>query len=158
MTGFNSVASVTDRASPSSLQLTLENKLVKDNANDYIKNLSSIINGKRDVIGYAFAINGKLNSADVYSSNALFAKLWPKMLGASAVEAIAELKADEKFQPVEASAVKAFLRESHTGKAETKKVTARTSVVKSETGKNLFFETRDSSRNGKWVHRNYITK
>jgi hypothetical protein len=152
------LTSVTDRASPSSLQLTLENKLVKDTANDYVKDLSSIINGKRDVIGYAFAINGKLNSADIYSSNALFAKLWPKMLEASAVEAIAELKADEKFQPVEAGAVKAFLRESQTGKAEAKSVTARTSVVKCETEKNLFFETRDRSRNGKWVHRNYITK
>jgi hypothetical protein len=140
------------------LQLTLENKLVKDTANDYVKDLSSIISGKRDVIGYVFAINGKLNSADVYSSNALFAKLWPKMLEASAIEAIAELKADEKFQPVEADAVKAFLRESQTGKAETKRVTARTSMVKCETEKNLFFETRDRAQNGKWVHRNYITK
>lgn len=157
-TGSDSVASVTNRASPSSLQLTLENKLVKDTATDYIKNLSSIINGKRDVVGFVFAINGQINSADVYSSNALFAKLWPKMLEASAIEAIAELKAGEKSQPVDVSAIKAFLRESHTGKAETKKVTARTSVVKSETGKNLFFETRDSSRNDKWVHRNYITK
>jgi hypothetical protein len=152
------LASVADRASPSSLQLTLENKLVKDTANDYIKKLSSIINGKRDVVGFVFVINGQINSADVYSSNALFAKLWPKMLEASAIEAIAELKGEEKFEPVDASAVKAFLRESQTGKAETKKVTARTSVVKSETGKNLFFETRDGSRNGKWVHRNYITK
>jgi len=146
------------RASPSSLQLTLENKLVKDTANDYVRNLTSIINGKRDVVGFVFAINGQINSADVYSSNALFAKLWPKMLEASAIEAIAELKAEEKSRPVDVIAIKAFLRESHTGKAETKKVTARTSVVKSETGKNLFFETRDSSRNGKWVHRNYITK
>jgi ARG/rhodanese/phosphatase superfamily protein len=153
-----SVASVTDRASPSSLQLTLENKLVKDTAKDYVKNLSSIINGKRDVVGFVFAINGQINSADVYSSNALFAKLWPKMIEASAIEAIAELKAEEKSRPVDVSAIKAFLRESHTGKAETKKVTARTSVVKSETGKNLFFETRDRSRKDKWVHRNYITK
>jgi hypothetical protein len=152
------LTSVTDRASPSSLQLTLENKLVKDTASDYVKDLSSIINGKRDVIGYVFAINGKLNSADVYSSNALFAKLWPKMLEASAIEAFAELKADEKLQPVEADAVKTFLRDSQTGKAETKRVTARTSVVKCETEKNLFFETRDRAQNGKWVHRNYITK
>ena len=149
---------LTSRVSPSSLQLTLENKLVKDTANDYIKNLSSIINGKRDVIGFVFAINGNLNSADVYSSNALFAKLWPKMLEASAIEAIAELKAEEKLQPVDAGAVKAFLRESQTEKAETKRVTARTSMVKCETEKNLFFETRDQSRKGKWVHRNYITK
>ena len=146
------------RASPSSLQLTLENKLVKDTANDYVRNLTSIINGKRDVVGFVFAINGQINSADVYSSNALFAKLWPKMLEASAIEAIAELKAEEKSRLVDVIAIKAFLRESHTGKAETKKVTARTSVVKSETGKNLFFETRDRSRKDKWVHRNYITK
>src|SRR5262245_30406230 len=94
-TGSGSIGgltSVTDRASPSSLQLTLETMLVKDTANDYVKNLSSIINGKRDVIGFVFAINGQINSADVYSSNALFAKLWPKMLEASAIEAIAELK------------------------------------------------------------------
>jgi hypothetical protein len=152
------LASVTDRASPSSLQLTLENKLVKDTANDYVRNLSSIIKGKRDVVGFVFAINGQINSADVYSSNALFAKLWPKMLEASAIEAIAELKAEEKSRPVDVSAVKAFLRESQTGKPEAKSVTARTSVVKLETEKNLFFETRDRSRDGKWVHRNYITK
>jgi hypothetical protein len=160
-TGSGSIGgltSVTDHASPSSLQLTLENKLVKDTANDYVKHLSSIINGKRDVIGFVFAINGQINSADVYSSNALFAKLWPKMLEATAIEAIAELKGEEKFQPVDEGAVKAFLREPQAGRAEAKRVTARTSVVKSETGKNLFFETRDSSRNGKWVHRNYITK
>ncbi len=149
---------LSSRVSPSSLQLTLENKLVKDLANDYVRTLSSIINGERDVIGFVFAINGKLNSADVYSSNALFAKLWPKMLEASAIEAIAELNADEKFQSPEADAVKAFLRESQTGKAETKKVSARTSVVKRETEKNLFFETRDRAQNGKWVHRSYITK
>jgi ARG/rhodanese/phosphatase superfamily protein len=146
------------RVSPSSLQLTLENKLVKDTAKDYVKNLSSIISGKADVIGFVFAINGQINSADVYSSNALFVKLWPKMLEASAIEAIAELKADEKFQPVEANAVKGFLRESHAGKAETKKVTARTSMLKSETEKNLYFETRDLSRAKTWLHRNYLAK
>jgi hypothetical protein len=80
------------------------------------------------------------------------------MLEASAIEAISELKVEEKFQPVEPAAVKTFLRESQTGKAETKRVTARTSVVKHETEKNLFFESRDHAQKGKWVHRNYITK
>lgn len=146
------------RVSPSSLQLTLENKLVKDTANDYVKKLSRIINGKRDVIGFVFAINGQLNSADVYSSHALFVKLWPKMLEASAVEAIAELKVGEKFDEVKADAVRAFLSEAHSGKAETRKVTARTTVVKHETDKNLFFETRDGRRSGGWAHRNYLAK
>jgi hypothetical protein len=37
--------------------------------------LSGIINDQPDVIGYALAINGRVNSADVYASNALFRKL-----------------------------------------------------------------------------------
>lgn len=150
--------SVVSAASPSSLQLTLENKLVKDTANDYVKKLSSIVAGKRDVIGFVFAINGQLNSADVYSSNALFKKLWPKMLEASAVEAVAELKADGKFEPVKKEAAQAFLLAAQDGKTETRNVAARTSVIKSETGKSLFFETRDGRRSDGWMHRNYLAK
>jgi hypothetical protein len=150
--------SVVSAASPSSLQLTLENKLVKDTANDYVRKLSSIVAGKRDVIGFMFAINGQLNSADVYSSNALFAKLWPKMLEASAVEAVAEFKADGKFEPVKKETAQAFLLAAQDGKTETRNVAARTSVIKSETEKSLFFETRDGRRNDEWVHRNYLVK
>ena len=40
-----------------------------------IKALSGILQNKSDVIGYVFAINGHVNSADVYASRALFAKL-----------------------------------------------------------------------------------
>ena len=64
--------------SSSSLQLALENKQVTATVDEYIKNLSSAVAGKSDVIGYAFAVNGKINSADVYVSNALFKKVWMK--------------------------------------------------------------------------------
>jgi hypothetical protein len=152
------LTTVTSAASPSSLQLTLENKLVKESASEYVKALTSRIGHRRDVIGFVFAINGQINSGDVYSSNALFLKLWPKMLEASAVEAVAELKADEAFDPVTKEAAQAFLLAAQDGKAETKNVTARTSVVMRETEKRLFFETRDRARNGSWVHRNYLSK
>ena len=46
-----------------------------------------------DVVGYVFAVNGKLNSADLYPSNALFRKMWAKLLRASATEAIADADA-----------------------------------------------------------------
>ncbi len=91
-------------------------------------------------------------------SNALFAKLWPKMLEASAVEAVAELKADGKFEPVKKETAQAFLLAAQDGKTETKTVTARTSLVKCETEKSLFFETRDRRRSDGWVHRNYLAK
>src|SRR6185295_19916855 len=89
---------VNSPTSESSLQLAVENTTVQRSVSDYTKELSHIVKAKSDVIGYVFAINGKVNSADVYASSALFAKLWPKLLKASAVEAIAEL--DENVKPV----------------------------------------------------------
>jgi len=72
--------SVNAEASGTSLQLSLENKKVVATIDEYVKKLSQITEGKSDVIGYAFAINGEINSADIYVSNALFKKLWLKML------------------------------------------------------------------------------
>ncbi|MGH9929289.1 MAG: ARPP-1 family domain-containing protein, partial [Pyrinomonadaceae bacterium] len=75
---------VNSSVSVSSLQLSLENKQVREATEAYIKAFLKIVDGQSDVIGYAFAINGKMNSADVYASNALFKKLWPKLLRATA--------------------------------------------------------------------------
>ena len=90
---------VSSAESNSSLQLTLENKSVQESSEVYIKHLSPIIEKETDVVGYAFAINGRFNSADVYASGALFRRLWPKLLKASSVEAITELHKDKKFEP-----------------------------------------------------------
>ena len=149
---------VTSAASRSSLQLTLENKVVKETADEYIKALSSAMAGKNDVIGYAFAINGNINSADVYSSHALFAKLWPKLLKASAVEAIAEFDQSGKAETVSVESVQAFLTEAETGAAEQKHITPRVAAEKRESEKTLFFETRDRQNGDKWLHRNYLKK
>jgi hypothetical protein len=150
--------SVTSALSRSSLQLSLENKRLKETSDEYLNKLSPIINGKNDVIGFAFAINGQINSADVYSSHALFKKLWPKLLEASVTEAISEFEKDKAHHQVTADEIKAFLNESVAGKAETKDVTARVTMLKRETQKNLFFETRDRKQSSAWVHRNYIAK
>jgi hypothetical protein len=152
------LASVTSQASPTSLQLTLENNNVKESAAAYVKQLASIIADKRDVIGYVFAINGQLNSADVYSSNALFKKLWPKLLEASAIEAFAEIEQDGKFEPVTVETAKAFLRDAEDAKAEVKTLRPRTGMVKRETEKIVLFEARDRARGNTWVHRNYLAK
>src|SRR5216683_3418861 len=61
----NTGTRVNGAASPTSFQLALENKQVLANADSYVKALAGIINGKPDVIGYVFAINGKINSADI---------------------------------------------------------------------------------------------
>src|ERR1051325_9891516 len=107
--------SVRAPASPTSFQLALENKSVQTSAETYMKALSGIIDGKSDVIGYVFAINGRINSADIYSSSVLFKKLWPKLLQASAIEAVAELRRGEKFDAPKPVEVQGFLDDGSKG-------------------------------------------
>ena len=109
------------------------------------------------MIGYVFAINGAVNSADVYASSALFKNFWPKLLKANAIEAIAELQKDAKFEPATAENVTTFLEEAESNKASEKEVTARVSLLTREDDKNILFETTDRSQK-RWIHRNYIRK
>ncbi len=133
-------ARVNSDVSASSLQLSVEHSKVRETADSYINALSNIVNGSSDVIGYVFAINGKVNSADVYGSNALFKKLWPKLLKANAIEAIAELQT-EKFEPAKPENAKAFLTDSEKAQAKRKDVSKRVGLVTAETEENVFFET-----------------
>ena len=150
--------SVNAPVSASSLELSVEDSKVKETTAAYINALSGILQNKSDVIGYVFAINGEVNSADVYSSRAMFEKLWPKLLKASAVEAVAELKPDLEHKPVADETVQTFLDESERAAAATKEVTRRVRMVTREDAKNIFFETQDREQQDTWVHRNYIRK
>ena len=155
--GRNVGGSVNSPVSATSLELSVEDSKVKATTAAYIDALNGIVRNKTDVIGYAFAINGHVNSADVYASHALFAKLWPKLLKASAVEAIAELNQETKPEPV-AETVHAFLNDSEQPSAKSKEVTSRVRVVTREDDKNVLFETQDRRQKDGWVHRNYIKK
>lgn len=148
---------VNSTVSESSLQLAVENSKVRETADSYLKALTGITAGKKDVIGYVFAINGKVNSADVYGSSALFKKLWPKLLKANAVEAIAELQKDT-FEPVKPESVSLFLAEAEAAKGSEKAVTSRVKLMTREDDSNIMFETRDENEKGAWIHRNYIKK
>jgi hypothetical protein len=150
-------ARVNSTVSESSLQLAVENEKVQETADSYVKALSAIANRSDDVIGYVFAINGKVNSADIYGSNVLFKKLWPKLLKANAIEAIAELQKD-KFKPASADSVRGFLSEAEKAKGSDKDVNARVNLLTREDDENILFETRDRAQPGAWIHRNYIKK
>lgn len=146
-------------ASPSSMMLTLENKKLQGSVDDYIKSLSGIVDKNNDVIGFAFAVNGKLSSADIYGSNELFRKLWPKLLRASAVEAVAELRSGEK--PAGAPTkddIRTALLEGGRGRVSESNPTPRTAVKKKETDKEAVFDTLDRSSGESLVHRSYLSK
>src|SRR5450432_698556 len=144
--------------SPTSFAMTLDAPAVQKSIDGFLQDLAGITNGKNDVIGYAFAIDGKLNSADVYVSHDLFAKLWMKLLRATSVEAVTGYQAGKKFEPVTLAAVKSALAEAESGKATATNLTDRTEVVVKETAQNIMFETRDRAQHETWIHRNYLTK
>src|SRR6202043_2573684 len=83
-------SSVVAPRSRTSLQLTLEDSQLAGEQAEYVATLQPKGEQSDEIVGYVFAVNGKINSADIYPSNGLFRKMWPKLLRASATEAVGE--------------------------------------------------------------------
>lgn len=103
-------------ASATSLQLALENKKLAETRNAYVAALKTAGEQGDDIVGYVFAVNGKINSAEIYSSNGLFRKMWPKLLDASATEAIGQ-RHETKDEAPPVNTVMAFLAGVDGGRA-----------------------------------------
>ncbi len=147
--------SVASQQSPSSLQLALEHEKLKESRDAYYAALHRIALREPDVVGYVFAINGKVNSADVYPSNGLFLKMWPKLLKASAAEAISEIDGT-RTGPPSVRLVEDFLQTAERGRARRDKLARHAELETREAAEAFFFESR--SAGGDWVHRNYLAK
>jgi hypothetical protein len=145
-------------ASPTSFAMTMDAPVVQRSTDGYLQELSGIVNHKSDVVGYAFAINGKVNSADIYGSHELFGKLWMKLLRASAFEAVTDFEGGKKFDGVEAKSITWVVNDADGGKSSVNDLTERTEIITRETAKNVMFETRDRAQKGVWIHKNYLTK
>lgn len=153
----NTGVDVTANASGSSLQLALENSKVSATTEEYVAKLTSLIRGKSDVIGYAFAINGEINSADIYVSNHLFNKLWPRMLKAAAVEAVGESNRASADAPApKPAAVEGFLNEAEKGEAKQRTTSGKSKVVTRDSDESSVYEARDKA--DAVIHRNFIKK
>jgi hypothetical protein len=147
-------APVSSSQSASSLQLALENDKLVGAQRAYVGALKAAGEAEDDILGYVFAINGTINSADVYPSNGLFRKMWGKLLDASAIEAISHKDAQRAAAPT-AEAVAAFLAAAYNGKASEKPLNAGVRLTTRDAPAAYLFET--ASANG-WVHRNYLAK
>ena len=143
---------------PSSLPMALETDAVRESIAPYIEHLSSIPGQSSDVLGVVFTINNELIGADVYAANVMFERLWPRLLRAAAVEAVAERPMTIDTEAVALETVRDFIVNSERGAETIDNVTARTHVARRETETSLFFETRDMAHDEAWIHRNYLTK
>ena len=148
-------AAVAAPASPSSLELSLENDRLKAVQAEYTGALQNAGETGDDVVGYVFAVNGKIVGGDSYRSNALFRKMWPKLLTAAVTEAIAEKDAPGAAAP-SLAAVHDFLAAAERAPQSVRKLNASVSLATRDGDGALYAETQRGD--GAWVHRNYLAK
>jgi len=144
--------------SSSSLQLTLENKNLDKIKKEYLDEFERLLNGKTDVLGFAYAINGELNSAEIYNNKNLFRALWPKLLDSAVTEAVAECDNDRKFANVTPSEIKSFFETALSGSTKERAVAKSTLVRTFTTTSTVLFETIDLQADKTWIHKSFINK
>lgn len=144
--------------SASSLELSLENKSLAKVEGPYVAALQPAGETEDDVVGYVMVVNGKLATADLYPSNGLFRKMWPKLLRASVTEALAEKDGAAPAAPMPSSTdVQSFLDRGGKAPASESKLTREVSEKKRETTDVLSVETERRS-DGSWLYKSYIAK
>src|SRR5262249_40600014 len=144
--------------SSGSMQLALENRRVTDRVGKYTAALSKAVDGKTDVVGYAYVVNGKFSGADVYDSADFFRRMWPKLLQSSAAEALAESGKSKPAPPMTTAAVQQALAASDQGRAATPATNRSLSITKKESDKSLVYETAERKAGGVLIHKSYIAK
>jgi hypothetical protein len=144
-------------ASPTSLQLSLENEKVAEAVGKDVAALAALVEDHPDAVGYLYAVNGKISGGDVYAAPQLFRKLWPRLLEASVTEAVAERTDGSASQGPAADDATAFLTAMDSASATDQRLPAGVTLVSRETDKAAAFETHSDFADG-WLHRSYIVK
>lgn len=139
-----------------SLQLSLENKVLIEEVEEYMAALQSILDEHDDVIGFAFVVNGEMKNADVYGSQGLFTQLWPKLLRAAATEALAHKNKEEEEIVGTIDVVRDCFVDANQAKEKTEKVGENMNLVTRRSDDNVLFESQEANNGGAWIHRNYM--
>lgn len=152
------ISEIQDQTSTASLQLTLENEKLQKYTDKYVTDLKQVMAEKPYVIGCAFAINGQMNSVDIYASTSLFRKMSAKLLQAAAVEAFSEQAETETFVPPTLNQMMSTMKDLCNQKATVVMVSGNAKIVKQVLPKSVLYETQDLTNEGQWLHRNYTAK
>jgi hypothetical protein len=144
--------------SASSLQLSLENQDLDSIKKQYLDKFNAALNDKTDIIGFVYAINGELNTAEVYNNKTLFRALWPKLLDSAVTEAITDCNSERSYPAVQASEVKAFFETAISGSVTERPVWKSTRVKTYTTPTTVLFETFDLDADSHWLHKSFVNK
>ena len=149
--------SVLSARSRSSLQLSLENQKLAEAQAKILTRLEPLGRKGTDIIGYAFAINGRINSAEIYPSNGLFRKMWPKLIKANATEALSEQDAGTPSAKLPSIAdIRTFLTTANKGERRDAKLRAKLRREVRENDATLSLAT--TAADGRLIHRSILAR
>ncbi len=153
-------APVSSSRSKTSLQLTLENERLNEKIDEYVEVLQPAAGGAEDVVGFLFAVNGKINSGDIYLSSGLFRKMWPKLLRAAATEAIGgQIGTDgdnARAKPQSTSYIAAFLQEAAHGEKQEQQI-SNDLKVETRSDDNVMRSTTQFTAGG-LLHQSFVAR
>ncbi|HWN99711.1 MAG TPA: DUF6569 family protein [Blastocatellia bacterium] len=141
-------------SSTGDLKSVYQNKRVNSRLDDYDRAFKSKLSAA-SVVGVIAAVGGKIVSADVFASHALFQAYWPKMLKSYALESVSTIDASK--QQVNRIDAEAFLARSQgTGDSEGKAGVYR--LAENQSGSDASFELQYTKTGSTLVHFNRVTK
>ena len=151
-------APVQNVASPTSLELSLEDKRVQDAVAGYMQVLSPLAESASDSVGFGFAINGQMSSVEIFASHALFVKAWGKLLRAATVEAVSEYDDKKAYSAVAAQDVQALIIDAERGVTTVEQITPRVKATKKETKDSVVITSEDAEQNNAPMRKTYLKK
>lgn len=119
-----------------------ESKVVKQ-LRPYTDKLVQPVLKTENVVGAIVAVNGKVESMDIFEATPLFKKLWPKLLKSYALDALTAL--DEKVSAKQCSSAEALAFLQETARAGTKKSDTKKGITSTqhESDKVLLFSAHE---------------
>jgi hypothetical protein len=149
---------VAAEVSPTSLQLSLEDKELKKKNEAFITALKGSVEENARAIGYVCVVNGHINSAEIFAGHDLFRRAWPRLLEAAATEAISEQKEKVADEAVSIEKAMDFLATAEDTKATKEQIHGSFWNVSGENESTLTFQTVDEAMDGRWLRRSIIKK
>ena len=152
-TSDNLNVDVRSDASASSLQLTLENETLTNSVKEYVNALKPLFEKDKNILGFAFCVNGKISTVDIFGNAELFGKLKSKLLEAAANEAVYQYDKKLKFDAPTREYVERFIAHAEKEGEETVRQTGEnTTERKRKTEKSLMFRTFNTDAGTEPVH------
>lgn len=109
----------------------------------YLDHFHDPVFGTKNIVGVVVAVNGEMESVDVFQSTPLFKKLWPKLLKSYALDA-ANAPQDENLQKVATrEAADAFLKDIAQANMSTERAGDDVAISSGETERVLVFSARE---------------